>query len=324
MLQKRSGLGPSFAAAKGGLVTEQPMKALQYAEYGAPEVLRVVDVEEPHAGPGQIRVAVKAVGINPVDWKGRSGRFKAPLPAITGSDVSGVVDEIGDGVTDVSIGDEVFGMAVSGGAAQYAVLRNFAMKPAGMSFEEAAGLPVPVETAVRVLELLDVGSGQTLLVNAAAGGVGSAAVQFARARGLTVIGTASPSNHDYLRSLGATPTTYGIGLPARVKDLAPNGVDAVFDAAGRGALPDLIEITGDAAKVITIADPQAEQYGVRYASGRGSGDRAWHALPEAAELWEQGKFTMPIAQTFPLADGAQAHALSEEGHVRGKLVLLVD
>jgi NADPH:quinone reductase-like Zn-dependent oxidoreductase len=300
------------------------MQALQYTEYGGPEVLRVVDVEEPHAGPGQIRVVVKAVGINPVDWKARSGRFKAPLPAITGSDISGVVDEIGEGVTDVSIGDEVFGMAISGGAAQYALLRNFTPKPAGMSFEEAAGLPVPVETAVRVLELLDLNPGQTLLINAATGGVGSAAVQLARARGLTVIGTASPSNHDYLRSLGATPTTYGDGLPARVKELAPQGVDAAFDAAGRGALPDLIEITGDVAKVITIADPQAEQLGVRYASGQGSGDRAWHALPEAAELWEQGKFAMPVARTFPLAEGSEAHRISEDGHVRGKLVLLVD
>jgi NADPH:quinone reductase-like Zn-dependent oxidoreductase len=300
------------------------MKALQYAEYGDPEVLRVVDVDEPHAGPGQIRVAVKAVGINPVDWKVRSGRFKGRLPAITGSDVSGVVDEVGDDVTDVSLGDEVFGLALSGGAAQYALLRNYALKPAGMSFEEAAGLPVPVETAVRVLDMLDLSPGQTLLINAAAGGVGSAAVQFARARGLAVIGTASPANHDYLRSLGATPTTYGEGLPSRVKDLAPQGVDAAFDAAGRGAVPELIEITGDAAKVITIADPQAAQYGVRYTSGRTGEERAYHAFPEAAALWKQGKFSMPIAQTFSLADGAQAHRISEEGHLRGKLVLLVD
>ena len=300
------------------------MKALQYSEYGDPDVLKVVDVEEPHAGPGQIRIAVKAVGINPVDWKGRSGRFKSPLPAITGSDVSGVVDEVGEGVSDVFIGDEVFGFALSGGAAQYALLKNFAAKPADMSFEEAAGIPVPAETAVRVLELLDLTPGQTLLINAAAGGVGSAAVQIARARGLTVIGTASPVNHEYLRSLGATPTTYGQGLPARVKELAPQGVDAAMDASGRGALPDLIEISGDAAKVITIADPQAEQYGVWYASGRGGGDRAYHALPEAVELWKQGKFSMPVAQTFSLKDGPQAHRISEEGHVRGKLVLLVD
>lgn len=300
------------------------MKALQYSEHGDPDVLQVVDVDEPHAAPGQIRVAVKAVGINPVDWKLRKGLFKAGLPAITGSDVSGVVDEVGEGVIGVSVGDEVFGVAVSGGAAQFALLENYAAKPANMPFEQAAGLPVPVETAARAFEALGLSSGQTLLVNGAAGGVGSAAVQLARARGATVIGTASADNHDHLRSLGAVPTTYGDGLPARVKELAPQGVDAALDTAGRGALPDLIEITGSPARVVTIADPQAEQYGVRYTSGRSGESRAWHALAEAAGLWERGEFSMPIARTFPLADGPQAHRLSEEGHVRGKLVLLVD
>ena len=299
------------------------MKALQYAEYGDPNVLRVIDVNEPHAGPGQIRVAVRAVGINPVDWKLRKGVFKAGLPAITGSDVSGVVDEIGDGVTDVSVGDEVFGVAVSGGAAEDAVLENYAVKPAGMPFDEAAGLPVPVETAARTFQVLGLSSSQTLLINGAAGGVGSAAVQLARARGATVIGTASAGNHDHLRSLGAIPTTYGDGLPARVKELASQGVDAALDAAGRGALPDLIEITGSPDRVVTIADPQAGQYGVRYTSGRSGEIRAWHALAEAAELWERGQLSMPVAQTFPLAEGPRAHRLSEEGHVRGKLVLLV-
>jgi NADPH:quinone reductase-like Zn-dependent oxidoreductase len=299
------------------------MKALQYAEYGDPNVLRVIDVNEPHAGPGQIRVAVKAVGINPVDWKLRKGVYKAGLPTITGSDVAGVVNEIGSGVTDVSVGDEVFGVAVSGGAAEHAVLENYAVKPAGMPFEEAAGLPVPVETAARAFQVLGLSSGETLLINGAAGGVCSAAVQLARARGATVIGTASAGNHDYLRSLGAIPTTYGDGLPARVKELAPQGVDAALDTSGRGALPDLIEITGAPDRVVTIADPQARQYGVRYTSGRSSEIRAWHALAEVAELWERSQFSMPVAQTFALAEGPQAHRLSEEGHVRGKLVLLV-
>jgi NADPH:quinone reductase-like Zn-dependent oxidoreductase len=298
------------------------MKALQFSEFGGPEVLRVVEVAEPHAAPGQIRIAVRAVGINPFDWKLRQGRFKGTLPVITGSDVAGVVDEVGDGVSNVSVGDEVFGFALSGGAAEYARLRNYAIKPAGMPFEEAAGLPVPVETAVRAMDLLGVSAGQTLLVNAAAGGVGSAVVQLARARNATVIGTASPRNHEYLRSLGAVPTTYGDGLPARVRELAPRGVDLALDVAGRGALPDLIEITGSPDRVVTTADPQAEQLGVRYASGRGNDDRAWHALPEAAALWERGQFSMPV-QTFSLADGLVAHRLSEEGHVRGKLVLLV-
>lgn len=138
-----------------------------------------------------------------------------------------------------------------------------------------------------------------------------------------MIGTASAGNHDYLRSLGAIPTTYGDGLPARVKELAPQGVDAALDTSGRGALPDLIEITGAPDRVVTIADPQAGQYGVRYTSGRSGEIRAWHALAEVAELWERSQFSMPVAQTFALAEGPQAHRLSEEGHVRGKLVLLV-
>jgi NADPH:quinone reductase-like Zn-dependent oxidoreductase len=298
------------------------VKALQYAEYGAPEVLRVVEVEEPHAGPGQVRVAVRAVGVNPVDWKFRQGLIKVPLPATTGLDVSGVVDEVGEGVTGVSPGDAVFGSAVSGAAAQYAVVEHFAAKPSAMPFEEAAGLPVPVETAVRVLELLGLAAGQTLLVNGASGGVGAAAVQLALARRATVIGTSSPANQEFVRSLGATPTTYGDGLPARVRALAPHGVDVAFDTAGRGALPDLVELTGDPERVVTIADPEAQTYGVRFTGG-GEG-RAWHALAEAAQLYERGAFHLPVDGTYPLAEGAQAHRRSESGHVRGKLVLIVE
>lgn len=298
------------------------MRAVQYVEHGGPEVLRVVDVEEPHAGPGQVRIEVKAVGVNPVDWKLRQGLFPAPLPRIPGSDVAGVVDEIGAGVSGVSLGDAVFGFTVGGGYAQYAVLEHFAAKPAAMSFEEAAGIPVPAETAVRVLDLLGVAAGDTLLVNAATGGVGTAAVQLARARGATVIGTASQANHEFLRSLGATPTTYGEGLIERIRQLAPQGVDYAFDAAGRGALPDLIAITGSSQRVVTIADPEAEKYGVRFTGG-GAG-RSYHALALAAELYERGEFSVPIARTFRLQDAAEAHRISEDGHVRGKLVLRID
>lgn len=268
------------------------MRAVQYVEHGGPEVLRVVDVEEPHAGPGQVRVGVKAVGVNPVDWKLRQGLLPAPLPRIPGSDVAGVVDEIGAGVSGVSLGDAVFGFAVGGGYAQYAVLEHFAAKPAAMSFEEAAG------------------------------GVGTAAVQLARARGATVIGTASPANHEFLRSLRATPTTYGEGLIERIRQLAPHRVDYAFDAAGRGALPDLIAITGSSQRVVTIADPEAEKYGVRFTGG-GEG-RSYHALALAAELYERGEFSVSIARTFRLEEAPEAHRISEDGHVRGKLVLRID
>ena len=298
------------------------MKAVQYVEHGGPEVLRVVDVEEPHAGPGQVRIEAKAVGVNPVDWKLRQGLLPAPLPRIPGSDVAGAVDEIGAGVSGVSLGDGVFGFAVGGGYAQYAVLEHFAAKPASMSFEEAAGIPVPAETAVRVLDLLGVAAGATLLINAATGGVGTAAVQLARARAATVIGTASEENHEFLRSLGATPTTYGEGLIDRVRQLAPQGVDYAFDVAGRGALPDLIAITGSSQRVVTIADPEAEKYGVRFTGG-GEG-RSYHALALAAELYERGEFSVSIARTFRLEEAPEAHQISEDGHVRGKLVLRID
>jgi NADPH:quinone reductase-like Zn-dependent oxidoreductase len=301
------------------------VKALQVARFGPPEVLRVVDVDEPHAGPGQIRVAVRAAGVNPVDWKIRSGAMQqympVQLPYVPGSDVAGVVDEVGRGVGGVAVGDEVFGFALGGGSAEYAVLEHFAARPAGMSWAEAAALPVAVETAVRTLNLLDVSSGQTLLINGAAGGVGTVAVQFARARGATVIGTASPANHDFLRSLGATPTMYGAGLVQRVRALAPTGVDFALDVAGRGALPELIELAGSAERVLTIADPQAQQYGVPYTGG--GGQRSYEALAEAARLFTQGRFSLPVERTFPLADAPEAHRISEEGHVRGKLVLLL-
>ena len=301
------------------------MKALQVARFGPPEVLRVVDVDEPHAGPGQIRVAVRAAGVNPVDWKIRSGAMQqympVQLPYVPGSDVAGVVDEVGRGVGGVAVGDEVFGFALGGGSAEYAVLEHFAARPAGMSWAEAAALPVAVETAVRTLNMLDVSPGQTLLINGAAGGVGTVAVQFARARGATVIGTASPANHDFLRSLGATPTMYGAGLVQRVRALAPTGVDFALDVAGRGALPELIELTGSAERVLTIADPQAQQYGVPYTGG--GGQRSYEALAEAARLFTQGRFSLPVERTFPLADAPEAHRISEEGHVRGKLVLLL-
>jgi NADPH:quinone reductase-like Zn-dependent oxidoreductase len=302
------------------------MKAVQFSEFGGPEVLRVADVEEPHAGAGQVRVAVRGAGVNPIDWKVRSGAMQQfmpiELPSIPGSEVAGVVDEVGDGVTDVSVGDEVFGFAVGGGAAEHAVLEHYATKPAGMSWTEAAGLPVAVETAGRTLDLLGLEPGQTILVNGAAGGVGTAAVQLARARGARVIGTASEGNHEYLRTLGAEPTTYGDGMVERVRELAPEGVDLALDTAGRGALPELIEITGGPEHVVTIADFSAAEHGVRVSGG--AGERSWDALGQAARLSEAGELTMPVAQTFPLDQAPEAQRISQGGHVRGKLVLVPD
>ena len=293
------------------------MKAVQFAEYGDPDVLRVADVDEPHAGPGEIRIAVRAASVNPIDWKERSGMLSLDLPRILGRDAAGVVDEVGEGVEGVAAGDEVFGFTAGGGGgyAEYAVLDDWASKPASVSFEEAAGYPVAVETAARVLDLL--GDGETVVINGAAGGVGTAAVQLARARGLRVIGTASEANHDALRALGAEPTVYGDGLAERVRELG--GADLAFDATGFGAVPALIEITGSPDKVVTIADYAAGELGVRVSGGSRTGK---YALADAAALAAEGRFSLPVAQAFPLAEAAEAHRVSQVGHVRGKLVLV--
>jgi len=300
------------------------LKAIQYSRFGGPEVMVLAELPDPRPGPGQIRIAVRAAGVNPIDWKMRSGTRGGDLPQTTGREVAGVVDELGDGVTDVAVGDEVFGFAAGGGgAAELALSGDYAPIPPSLDFARAAGLPVAVETAVRTLDLLGVGEGTTLLVNGAAGAVGSAAVQIAVGRGARVIGTASPGNHDYLRSLGAEPTTYDNGLVERVRRLAPEGVDAALDAAGGGALPALVEVASDSQHVVTVADyAGAEATGARFSGGLGT-VRAVHALKEIGELIETGRFTMPVAQTFPLEQIAEAHRLSEAGHVRGKLVLLV-
>jgi NADPH:quinone reductase-like Zn-dependent oxidoreductase len=301
------------------------MKAVTFTEYGEPDVLHVAEADAPRPGPGQVRIAVRAAGVNPIDWKARSGMIRdvMPLqfPVIDGREAAGVVDEVGPDVSGVAPGDEVFGFAVGGAAAEEAVLDDFARKPAGLAWEEAAALPVAVETSLRVFGLLGgVGEGQTLVVNGAAGGVGVAAVQIARARGARVIGTASEANHEFLRSLGAEPTTYGDGMVQRIRALAPDGVDLAFDTAGKGAIPDLITLTGDPARVATIADFGAAALGVKVTGG-GDG-RAPGALDEAAALVEAGRLSMPVAQTLTFAEAADAHRISAEGHVRGKLVLV--
>jgi NADPH:quinone reductase-like Zn-dependent oxidoreductase len=300
------------------------MKAVQFEQFGGPEVLEVVELSDPQPAEDQIRVSVRAVGVNPIDWKMRSGAMGGELPMTTGREVAGVVDEIGASVGDVAPGDAVFGFVASGGgAAELALLIEYAPIPAGLDFANAAALPVAIETATRTLDLLGVKDGVSVLINGAAGAVGSSAVQIAVARGARVIGTASESNHEYLRSLGAEATTYGEGLVERVRSLSPDGVDRALDAAGGGALPDLVALTGDPQRVVTIADYQgAQETGVAFSGGMGTG-RALHALRDIGELIEAGRFLLPVAQTFGLDEIAEAHRVSEAGHVRGKLVVLV-
>lgn len=299
------------------------MKAARFSRFGGPDVLEIVDLPEPHAGRGQVRIAVHAAGINASDWKKRQGEMDPELPQTLGYEAAGVVDEVGEGVVDVKVGDRVFGSSDDGAAqAESAVLTFYAPMPPSLDFAGAAALPAAIETATRALDALGVTSGTTLLINGASGIVGGAAVQLAVVRGARVIGTASPANHDYVRSLGAEPVAYGDGLVESVRGLAPAGVDLALDVAGSGVLPELIALADGPEHVVTIADfPGAREHGVRFS--RGDDGRAHHALAEIGELIEAGRFSLPVAQTFPLADIAEAHRVGERGQVRGKLVLLI-
>jgi len=266
---------------------------------------------------------VRAAGINPSDWKKRKGLMGGELPQTIGHEGAGVVDQLGDGVANVAVGDRVFGFSAEAAAqAELAVLSYYAPIPPSLDFPGAAALPAAIETATRALDQLGVGNGSSLLINGSSGSVGSAAVQLAVVRGAHVIGTASPPNHDYLRSLGAEPVAYGEGLGKRVRALAPRGVDAALDVAGSGVLPELIQLAGGPENVVTLADfGGAQEHFVRFSSG--DTGRAVHALGEIGRLIESGRFSLPVAQTFPLADVAEAHRVGEKGHVRGKLVLVV-
>ncbi|WP_084534490.1 NADP-dependent oxidoreductase [Nocardia yamanashiensis] len=297
------------------------MKAIRFAEYGGPEVLEPAEVGVPRPGPGQIRIAVRAAGVNPHDWRVREGQFRRvrpiPLPAGVGQDAAGVVDEVGDGVVGIEVGEHVFGRGANT-YAEFAVLSSWARIPEGLSFAEAAGYPSVVETALRVIRLVGVRPGQTLLVSGAAGGVGSAVLQIARERGIKVIGTAGPANQDYVRSLGATALTYEAGWPDRARRHGP--IDAALDLNGTGVLRDLLDLTGNPDTVVTIADLEASLLGIRFA---GVGGSTPEALAEAVDLIARGKLHIPIARSYPLTEAASAHADSQAGHTRGRRVLLV-
>ncbi|GHE93039.1 NADP-dependent oxidoreductase [Streptomyces fumanus] len=299
------------------------MRAVRYHEYGGVETLVVEEVPDPHPGPGEIRIRVAAAGVNPVDWKVRSGAVRevlpVDLPAIPGRDAVGVVDEVGEGVRGVRVGDRVFGLGgVTGATAELAVLSAWAPAPAAWSDEEAAGAALAAVTAMGGLTALGPLRGRTLLVEGAAGGVGSAAVEIAAARGATVIGTAGERNHAFLAALGAVPTTYGTGLADRLAALAPHGVDLVLDTAASGSLADLVAIAGDPARVVTVADhANAGRLGVRVANAEN--DPA--LLAAAAELGRQGRYTPRVERTYPLERIADAHAYGERGHTRGKIVV---
>lgn len=297
------------------------MRAVRYHEYGGPDVLRIENTETPEAGPGQVRIAVGAVSVNPMDLKLRSGAMASgPLqrPRGTGLDAAGVVDQIGPDVAGVQLGDRMFG-AGSGTLAEQAVLNDFAPVPDGVSLTQAAALPTVAETAGRVLGLLPGEPGSVLVVDGASGGVGTILVQLAQLRGLQVIGTASAANQDLLRRLGVTPTTYGPGLVERVRTLVSQ-VDGAADLAGKGSAAELVKLVGDAGRVVTIADFSGSTEAVLT---DGSTGRSWETMVEVAARVASGAIELLIDSVRDWSEAAEAHRRCESGQATGKVVLTV-
>ena len=299
------------------------MRAVQYTTYGEPDVLKWTDAPEPHAGPGQVRIAVRAASVNPIDWKAFSGMMAGGKPmegtGYLGYDAAGVVDEVGDGVTGVSVGDEVFGRGRNT-QAEYAVLDVWAVKPPSVDWAVAGAAGVAGETAERVLRLLDVKAGDTVFIDGGAGGVGAVVVQMAVARGVKVIASAGEANPDYLREIGATPVRYGDGVAGRVRDAAGGPVDGVVDVAGKTPIEELIGLVTEPSRVVSIANFAAGQAGVRVTGG-GADSRPEEAMALVTELLAQNKLVIKV-QTFPFDRAAEAYRISKGGHVRGKLVLV--
>ncbi|MEU9921488.1 NADP-dependent oxidoreductase [Streptomyces griseoluteus] len=308
------------------------MKAISYSRYGGPEVLEYGEVRDPKVGPDTVLVKVRAAAVNPVDWKCREGHLDnildAVFPVVTGWDVSGVVVQPGASVTEFAIGDEVIGYVREdflsrGTFAEYvaAPVRTLARKPRNLSFEEAAGLPLAGLTAFQALtKVMEVKAGETVLVHAAAGGVGSIAVQLAAHLGARVIGTASEYNHDYVRSLGAEPVTYGEGLAERVQALAPEGLDAALDTIGGQTMKTSADLLTPEGRQVSIADPEVVRYGGLYYFVRPDPDD----LTRLSELADDGVVSVHVSQTFPLERAAEAQRLNQEGRTRGKIVVKVD
>jgi NADPH:quinone reductase-like Zn-dependent oxidoreductase len=305
------------------------MRAAVIHSYGEPDVVQTAEIDDPLVGPDSVLVEVAASGVNPVDWKVVSGAlqgaFPTQLPMVPGWDVAGTVTAVGPAITDVAVGDRIAAYARKDSIEHgtYAELvavprRALAHVPDGVELTTAGALPLAGLTAEQLLDAAQVGEGETVLVHAASGGVGSFAVQLAVLRGARVIGTASEANHEYVRGLGAEPVSYGDGLIDHVRAVAPDGVDAVIDLVGGdalGATPQLLRSGGRVASVIE-ADTVKELGGTYV-----------FVHPDAAmltrllQLVADGSLKVEIAQTFPLERAGDALAAVKDGHTRGKVVI---
>jgi NADPH:quinone reductase-like Zn-dependent oxidoreductase len=308
------------------------MRTLHVRSYGEPaEVLRLEEVAVPSVKAERVRIKVHACALNPADWAVCRGFIPLPPPRGIGFDVSGIVDAVGEGVTDVMVGDRVFGVPdyigyQTAGASDYAVLEVWIPALEGLDLTQAATLPMAVETATRSIDLLGLTPGQTLMVNGGGTMTGFAAVQIALMRGAKVIASAGETYAARLRELGAKVTPYGDGMVERVRALAGGAPDfALHTALVKGVLPDLIKIVdGDPRRVMSFSDFDEGGLGVR-TTGREKGVvHRYDVLGRYAQLAAEGRFTIPIAGTFALEDWREALDLSNNQRARGKLVLLLD
>lgn len=305
------------------------MRAAVYDRYtDNPDDIVVRDVAEPKVFPGSVLIEVRAAGVNPVDWKLMAGlldpRIDAVFPVIPGWDVAGVVVGLGFDTPEFAIGDEVLAYARkdvlgAGTFAERVAVSAVAVarKPAALSWEQAAGLPLAGGTALRAIDALGDLNDRTVLVHGAAGGVGSLAVQIAVGRGARVIGTASERNRDFLRGLGALPVAYGEGLADRVRAVASGPVDAVADFVG-GQLAVTLAVLRDGGAHASVADGSVAEHGGRYVWVRPDGAETARLV----ELAERGSLRVEVAATFPLGGVADAFRMSQTRHTRGKIVIV--
>ncbi|MEU2297090.1 NADP-dependent oxidoreductase [Streptomyces antibioticus] len=302
-------------------------KAYVFTRYGGPETEALVELDRPRPGPGEVLVAVRAAGVNPVDFKQRTG-YRRPgesgertFPAVLGNEVSGVVVETGEGVTAFAPGDEVFGTAVAGGYAEYALLAAgiTAHRPDALSATDAATLPVAAATAYDGVHQLALPAGATLLLTGAGGGVGVAVAQIARALGIRVVGVASEGKKDLVESLGAVHVASGPGWADRVRAAAPDGIDAVYDLVGGDVLREAADLVTDRSRLITAGAPAEEAE--RLGGARVLRARDAAVLRAVADLAVSGDLDPHVTLTFPLERAGEALRAVEGGHARGKVVL---
>ena len=301
------------------------VKAFGYRSNGGPDVQEFLELETPTPMPGELLVEVRSAGVNPVDWKIRSGMLgpaaASDLPGVLGQEVSGVVREVGKDVEGFAENDEIFGSVApgSGGYTEFTLVTASAAahKPPQVSFNDAATLPVAAATAYDGVTQLDLKQGQTLLINGIGGGVGVAAAQIARDLGINVIGTASEDKRTMVETLGATLVPYGEGVDERIRQILPDGVDAILDLAGGDGLQAVAGLVADRSKLISAGDPTVAELGGHFIERDGTG----RVLEIVASLVAEGKLDPHVEDVRPLDEAADALAAVEIGHARGKVVI---